>query len=95
MVFLGCLAVVMLVLGKGIFGNVRMLFLLYARIGVINVAKCLIYISRCTIIVLINKPKKTLCLQYDKPSVGVCKHNAIIKGCKFGRFLKFHGVWGI
>lgn len=36
---LGCLAVVMLVLGKGIFGNVRMFFLLYARIGVINVAK--------------------------------------------------------
>lgn len=39
MVFLGCLVVVMLVLGKGIFGNVRVLFLLYATIGVINVAK--------------------------------------------------------
>ena len=94
-VFWGCLVVVMLCfLGKGIFGNVRMLFLLYATIGVINVAKCH-GINRRTTSVPIKKPKKTLCLQYDKPSVGVCKHNAIIKGCKFGHFLKFRGVRGI
>ena len=71
-------------------------FLLYTIntiIGVINSAKRH-DINRRMTIVPINKPKKTLCLQYDKPSIGVCKHNAIIKGCKFGRFLKFRGVLG-
>ena len=47
----------MLVLGKGIFGNVRMLFLLYARIGVINFAKCY-DINRRATSVPIKKPKK-------------------------------------
>ena len=58
----------MLFLGKGIFGNVRMLFLLYTPIGVINVAKCH-DINRRTTSVPIKKPKKTLYLQYGKPSV--------------------------
>lgn len=64
---------------KRILAILQMFFLLYTPIGIINVAKCLIYISRCTTIVPIKKPKKTLCLQYDKPSAGVRKHNAAIQ----------------
>lgn len=45
------------------------MFLLYTIIGVINFAKCH-DINRRMTIVPINKPKKTLCLQYDKPRVG-------------------------